>query len=56
MRQRVAVQEPFGGIVEHAEYVAALPHVDQRRVAVVAARKRGVVAQRDAGRLAAPKD
>ena len=38
MRQRVAVQEPLGGIVEHAEYVAALPRVDQRRVAVLAER------------------
>jgi hypothetical protein len=64
----VAAQEPFGGIVEHAEYVAALPRVDQRRVTVAAnravfadlvamaaaqvdaVRKRGVVAQRAAGR------
>ena len=26
------------GVVEHAEYVAALPRVDQRRVAVLAER------------------
>ena len=32
------MQEPFAGVVEHAEYVAALPRVDQRRVAVLAER------------------